>query len=85
MSANLSDLMFELERYGIPKARVAEVVAEILMAGRRTLLASIGEIAGEHIISEAELELTVANLVALSNRRLDESRDASLGNATWFS
>lgn len=66
MSANITDIMHEIESYGMPKERVAECVATLIVVGQQSLLARLGELAGADSVSEAHLELIAANLVALS-------------------
>jgi hypothetical protein len=71
MSTNISELMFEMEGYGIPKNRVAEIVAALVQAGRRTVAASLGELAGEPEATDGELQAIAATLVARSHSRSD--------------
>lgn len=68
MSTNISEIMFEMETAGMAKDRVRDIVVELLTAGRWTLLASVGELAGEAALSEAEFELAVANILAITSR-----------------
>lgn len=68
MSTNISEIMFEMESAGLAKDRVRDIVVELLTAGRWTLLASVGELAGEAALSEAEFALAVANILAMSSR-----------------
>ncbi len=74
MSTNISDIMYEMECAGIAKDRVRDIVVELILAGRQTLLAITGEIAGHASLSKTEFELTVANIVALAGRQGDDER-----------
>ena len=40
MSTNISEIMFQLERYGVPPDEVAKIVTQLLIAGQRTVYAA---------------------------------------------
>lgn len=43
MSTNISEIMFELEQFGIPKAKVQDIVVRLLIAGQNTVFAELSE------------------------------------------
>lgn len=64
MSTNISEIMFEIESYGMPKDRVEAVVTKLLEAGQRSVWASLGEVAGRRLVDLMDVEQVVGGLVA---------------------
>lgn len=71
MSTNISELMFEMEGYGMPDDRVSHLALSFMKAGRDGFVASMAELAGRRNMSEVELEEIAATLVARSYSRSD--------------
>lgn len=63
MSTNISDLIYEMECYGVPKNRANEIAADLLVAGERSVSAALGELAGERDASPATLRGLCAGFV----------------------
>lgn len=50
MSTNISEIMFEMEEAGIDKARVADIVTRLLIAGQQTVYAQRAEQALRRVV-----------------------------------
>lgn len=71
MSTNISELIYEMECCGVPTKRANEIAVALLVAGARSVAASLGELAGEREASSEALQAIAASLVALSNSHSD--------------
>jgi hypothetical protein len=64
VSTNISEIMFEIESYGMPKDRVEAVVRALVIAGQRSVWASLGEMAGKRLVNLRDVETIVGGLIA---------------------
>jgi hypothetical protein len=68
MSTNISDIMFEIESYGMPKDRVAVVVTALVEAGQLSVWASLGELAGKSYVNLKDVEMIVGGIMVVSGK-----------------